>query len=165
MSCHANVDSRPARRAHAVGAMLLAGLCAIGAGTAAQADERRSTFTVGATVAGVARVVDTGAPGRLVIDAADVAAGFVEVQPAAALQVDSNSRAGFAIEIRARHPAFADVEVRYGGGIARLNGDTLRLVQRGRADAALPLAYRFNLPRGLPAGSYDWPLEVRASTL
>lgn len=165
MSRHAKIDARSAHRAHTAGRALFAGLCAIALGAAAQADERHGTLTVGATVQGVARVVDTGSPDRLVIDADDVAAGYVDVRPTGALKVDSNSRQGVTIEIRSRHPAFADVEIRYGGGIARLDGDALRLVQRGRPIAALPLAYRFSLPRGLPAGSYDWPLEIRASTL
>lgn len=131
----------------------------------ATAAEQRATMTIGATVQGVARIVDPGSPERLVVSAQDIAAGYVEVRPAAALKIDSNSLEGVAIEIRTRRAEFSDVVVNYGGGVARMSGDGLRLVQRGAPDATLPLTYRFLLRPNQTAGDYAWPLEIRATAL
>jgi hypothetical protein len=148
----------------AVRTAALAGLCLVA--VAARADQQRSALTSGATVQSFARIVDAGVPRSLVVTAGDIAAGYVEVHPAS-MRLITNSREGVAIDIRPLQPAFTDVEVAYGDGVARMAGDSMRLVRRGAGSrtATLPLTYRFRLQPGTTPCTYAWPLGVSATSL
>jgi hypothetical protein len=146
---------------------VLTAVLATTAATVANSAERQSAFRVGAFVRPRVEMRFSDPPRLLRVSADDLRAGFVEVRPASVLEVRTNSREGYAVEIRPLHPDFAQVDIRYGDGIARMTGDTVRLVRPGRArvPGTLSLSYRFHLRDGLTPGDYPWPLEIAASAL
>ena len=152
------------RVAQGIGLAATLGLAVASAGLAA---ERQATMAVGAFVRPRVELRVENWPHALSISSADVHAGYVEVRAASAIGVHTNSREGYAVEIRAMHPDFSDVEIAYGDGVIRMMGEPVRLVRRGEAPnaGALILNYRFRLPPGIAPGVYPWPLDIEATPL
>ena len=139
----------------------------LAAASTSLATEQHTTMAVGAFVQPRAELRVLNPPRALSISAADVRAGYVEVRSATALGVRTNSREGYAVEIRSLHPDFADVDIAYGDGVVRMTREPVRLVRRGAAPAAsaLTLNYRFRLQPGITPGVYPWPLDIAATPL
>ena len=135
----------------------LASLCAADSGTVLQ---------VSANVTPVARLEAT-APMPLLITRADLARGFVDTPHPLRLRVYSNSRAGFALDVAAQSPWFAEVAIEGLDTRVTLGAEGGTIVQRwqGAAARVLELRLRFRLAPGLPPGLYAWPVQLRARPL
>ena len=126
--------------------------------------DAHATLTVHAQVLPVARIqVDARAP-LIFVSAADVAAGYVDAPRAWRVRVESNSRAGYALDVFvlapwctsvALHGLDAEVVLDTGGGT---------VVQRwsDKRFQALELQVRFKLAPDVQPGSYAWPLQLAA---
>lgn len=147
--------------------MMLTASLGMAATTTCLAAERHAVIHVGASVRPHVELRVAEYPRTLSISAADVRAGFVEVRAASMLDIRSNSREGYVVEIRPMHPGFSEVDISYGDGIAHMAGEPIRLVRRDVTQAAgtLRLSYRFRLPPDTHPGTYTWPLEVAAVPL
>ena len=149
----------PARRALAWAALSggLAGLCAADSSTLLQ---------VNATVSPVARL-ELPPPAPLLISAADLARGYVDVPHRLRLHVYSNSRAGFALDVAAQSPWFTAVAIEGLDANVTLGAEGGTIVQRwqGAATREVSLHLRFRLADGLRPGLYAWPLQLRARAL
>jgi hypothetical protein len=143
-----------------------AGLLAMGYVALAAADSR-SQLVVGATVRPMARIEALAAPASLLVSDADLKRGYVAVPQPMRLRVYSNSRTGFALDVRnlARDmPAMAisgmgqDVEVSGEGGWIVQHWNEPQTV-------SLELHFRFALPGGLAPGEYPWPVQLQVHPL
>ncbi len=130
----------------------------------AQAHE---AMVVSATVIPVARIYMPSEPPPLQVSAADVARGYIDAPRALLLRVDSNSRAGFALEVYPLSPwctAVAlqglDTEV----DLDRSGGSVVQRWQSGKS-RALALRARFSLAPAVQPGLYAWPLRLFARPL
>ena len=151
----------------AVGTALSLGL--LGAPlTAAASGEAKLTVT--ATVLKHASLKVLAQPANLVITAADLARGYVDVPASSQLAIHSNVAAGYLLDFR-----------NLGGEFMRqifvrgLNGDVQLspaggLVQQGSNGAGvtrttLALGYRFMLSSAAQAGTYAWPMQLSVMPL
>ncbi len=135
----------------------LASLCAADSGTLLQ---------VSTNVGPVARL-EVATPAPLLITSTDLARGFVDAPHPLRLQVYSNSRAGFALDVAAQSPWFTAVAIEGLDTKVTLGADGGTIVQRwqGTPSRALQLRLRFRLEPGLLPGLYAWPLQLRARPL
>jgi hypothetical protein len=103
----------------------------------------------------------------LQVTATDVARGYVDAASAVELQVSSNSRSGFALEVLPLSPIFTAVSFTGFDTPVSLGADGGTVVQRwqGVQSRSLSLNLRFSLPADLPPGLYAWPLQFAAQPL
>ena len=144
-----------------------AALVIAGSFAAANARDARATFTVGATVVAIARIDMQSAPADLVVTAADVRRGYIDVAEPTALVVTSNSPSGFALDLMTVMPLMSAVIVRGLESDQSLGADGGTLVQRwqGAHTATLSLRFRLVLADGLAEGRYPWPMRLRVRPL
>ena len=100
-------------------------------------------------------------PVALDVSSSDVERGFVEVVQVARLVVTSNSREGFALDVRPVSSLFSAVTLQGTGTEVSLDSTGGTIVLRGRRGAAVPLTlvFRFQLAPGTVAGQYPSPLQ------
>jgi hypothetical protein len=125
---------------------------------------------VSATVAPQA-AVSVSAPAALVISAADLARGYVEVAEPSQLRVVSNFAQGVALDVRAPRGLFAAMTVRGVDLEAVLPGEGGTIAFRWPAAQpvthALSVALRFRLvpAPGVQPGTYAWPIQLQGRAL
>jgi len=125
-------------------------------------------FSVGALVRPVARLDVRTAPPAVDVSASDVARGYVDVNMPMELEIQSNSRAGYVLNVMPRTNLFAQVQVRGLDGLAELGPDGGAVVQRWNPDERsrnLSLTYRFVLQEGVQPGRYPWPVQLDVAPL
>lgn len=143
-----------------------AGIAALGFAAAATASatakETRASFTVNASVAAIARIVQQTTPQHLEISPADLQHGYVDVAETLGLVVQSNSTQGFSLEIVTVAPILTGIEIDGLEANARLGAEGGVVVQRwqGPQTRRLALHLRFGLLAGLTPGRYPWPIRV-----
>lgn len=102
-------------------------------------------------------------PPRLVVTERDVAAGFVDLPRAVALEVQSNLRA-YAVQLHLASPMVREAEVTGLGETVRIDGSAAAIGvapgPRGTAPVTLTLGLRLRLDRGAVPGEYPWPMAV-----
>ena len=78
------------------------------------------------------------------------------------LRIYSNSRAGYALEIRNLAGSLPGITLSGLGQEVDLPAEGGTIVQRWDAarSASLTLRFRFQLPRDLPPGTYPWPVQL-----
>jgi hypothetical protein len=142
------------------------GLLAMGYVALAGADSRTQLF-VGAVVQPVARIEVLAAPSAFAVSAADLQRGYVVAPEPVRLRVYSNSRTGFALDLRNLAPDMRAIEVRGLGADVTMAGEGASIVQRWDAPQtrSLELRFRFALPQGLAPGTYPWPVQLHVSPL
>ncbi len=156
------VGSPSAGRAGArVAASIVMGVAAIGF-AGATAKETRTSFTVNASVAAIARIVQQTAPADLEISPTDLQRGYLDVTQALGLVVQSNSAQGFTLDVVTVAPILTAIEIDGLDAQARLGAEGGVVVQRWRAPQTLRLALhlRFGLMSGLTPGRYPWPVRM-----
>ncbi|MDE2220039.1 MAG: hypothetical protein KGL25_03980 [Gammaproteobacteria bacterium] len=149
----------PALRALAWTA-LSAGFASLGAA------DSGTLLPVSANVRPVAHL-EAALPAQLLISGADLARGFVDMPRALRVQVYSNSRAGFVLDVAAQSPWFTAVTIDGLDSPVTLGVEGGTIVQRwhGANSRALGLRMCFKLAPGLLPGLYAWPLQLRARPL
>ncbi len=152
------------RAAVAVAAMgsILIALYPVGAG------EGIVRFSVGAFVQPVATLDVRAAPPAIEVSASDIERGYVEVAKPTQLDVQSNSRDGYVLNVLPRTNLFSQVEVRGLDSRVDLGPDGGAVVQRWNQNEhrrRLSLTYRFVLTHGVQPGSYPWPLQLNIAPL
>jgi hypothetical protein len=143
-----------------------AGLLAMGYVALAGADSH-TQLVVGATVRPVARLETLAAPASLMVSDVDLRRGYVAVPQPVRVRVYSNSRAGFALDVRNLARDMPAVEVSGMGQDVEVTGEGGWIVQRWSEPqtVALELHFRFALPGGLAAGEYPWPVQLHVHPL
>jgi hypothetical protein len=146
---------------HALQAARVA-LVLAGSVCAADARDARTTITVGATVAAVARIEMQSAPTEVLLTAQDLRRGYIDVLEPTTLVIRSNSPSGFALDLQTVTPMMSSVIVRGLESEQSLGADGGTIVQRwNRAQTVnLALRFRFVLAAGLGEGRYPWPVRV-----
>jgi hypothetical protein len=156
------IDKRtgPSQRLLALG---LAALAAEGA----MAAEVRTSFGVSVTVVAVAKIERQSEPRDLIISAADLARGFIDVEQPTAVVIHSNSAAGFALDVASIAPIASSMLVRGCDADAKLGADGGTIVQRWQHTNTMRLALRFRLVLvpGLAPGRYPWPIQLAVRPL
>jgi hypothetical protein len=134
---------------------------------AADAREARSSFTVGATVTAVARIETRSEPAELLVSAADVRRGYVDVVEPTALLISSNSPTGFALELLTVTPMLSAIIVHGLASEQSLGAEGGTVIQRWQNGhtAALSLRFRLVLAGGLTEGHYPWPMRISVRPL
>jgi hypothetical protein len=126
-----------------------------------------AALMVSAQVTPVARIQMPAEMPPLQVSASDVAVGFVDAPRPVLLRVDSNSRAGFALEVSVLSPAFTAVSLTGFDTEVILDADGGTVVQRwqGGRSRSLELRARFKLAATVQPGLYAWPLQFSARPL
>ena len=134
---------------------------------AAGASESRSTLLVGATVEPVARIQQESQPSEVLVSAADVRRGYVDVPQATSLEVNSNSPNGIALDLRPVNSLMTSVIVSGLESEQSLGADGGTLVRRWQRPQSLRLSLRFKfmLAPGVTPGRYAWPLQLEVRPL
>jgi hypothetical protein len=156
-----NTDRHASVLVAAIGSVLIA-LYPVGA------SDSIVRFSVGALVRPMARVDVRTAPLAVDVSATDIARGYVEVNMPMELEVQSNSRNGYVLNVMPRTNLFSQVQVRGLDGPAELGPDGGAVVQRWQPEERrrnLSLTYRFVLQQGVQPGSYPWPLQIDVAPL
>ncbi len=148
-------------------AMLIVALGALMA-TPALADDAQK-LSVMATVAKRATLKVLAQPTAVVVSAADVQRGYVDVPVPAHVAVQSNSVSGYLLEF-ASHGNFMkqtvvkglanDVQVGPSGGAVMQPSDGA-----GVTKVNLALGFRFMLAESTQHGTYPWPMQMSVSAL
>ena len=108
-------------------------------------------------------------PASVVVSAADIARGYVDVLGSAQVAIQSNSQAGYMLMFASEGDFMRQTLVRglgpdvqldmAGGGIARGQEG------RGMGKATLDLGYRFVLSQSAQQGVYPWPMRLSVTPL
>jgi hypothetical protein len=132
----------------------------------AQAGNTRATFGVSVTVNPVARI-NHESPDHIVITDLDIQRGFVDVESNSAIQVSSNSTAGFALDIYSVSNIFNNVVINGVDGEVRLNAEGGSIVHRWShaQTQSMLLSYRFVLRPDIQPGTYSFPLQMAVRPL
>jgi len=162
-----------ARRATSLARKRLAPWCAFGGlvwacGSAPLcAADGHATLMVSAQVLPSARLRMASDLPQLQISAADVALGYADAPRPLLLRVDSNSRAGFALDVAALSPWFTAVTLQGFDSEVLLDAPGGTVVQRwlNVRSRSLELRVRFKLAATAQPGSYAWPLRFAARPL
>lgn len=153
-------------------ALVLVGLLALlwTAGLkAALAETGAMKLTISATVLKHASLKVLAQPSSVVVTAADIAKGYVDVPVPASVQVRSNTQDGYLLMFES-HGEFVrqtvvkglanDAQISAaGGGIAQ------NTVGKGMRQAQLDLGFRFVLAESAQQGVYPWPMRLSVTPL
>ncbi len=133
--------------------------------TQVEADTQRAQMLVSAYVIPVARVDSAGAPGTVVVTAADLALGYKDVS--ARYRVSNNDAHGYLLQFSERAGFTRAIEVRGLGAPVELGvfGATVPQFGGPRRDADLDLQYRLHLAAHVRPGEYTLPVAVSANPL
>lgn len=143
-------------------AAVLATLGGIAIPSAATADQLKLPVT--ATIAKRATLKVLAQPATVVVTAADIARGYVDVPDRAQVAVRSNSAQGYML-VLASEADFVrqmrvrglgdEVQVGPGGGLVRQSGSA-----HGVTQSTLELGFRFELAANARQGTYAWPVQI-----
>lgn len=151
---------RNVRRAALAVAVAALGLTAMPPGVAAN----ELGLAVTATIAKRATLKVLAQPATVVVTAADIARGYVEVPGRARVAIRSNSQAGYMFVFSSeadfvRHMRVSglgnEVQIGAGGGVVPQSGSA-----QGVTQATLELGFRFELAANAREGTYAWPVHM-----
>ena len=99
------------------------------------------------------------------VTAQDIARGYVEVDSASVVQVQSNTT--WEVNFRPRTGMFRAATVTGLAGEVHVgpDGGSRPALLASRQPASYELSYRFELSPGVTPGSYPWPLAVSANAI
>jgi hypothetical protein len=141
--------------------VLLLGLLAVS--TAAAAGPSEMKLTVSATVLKHASLKVLTQPTSVVVTAADIERGYVDVSAAAKVAVQSNTLDGYLLEFANQGDFMRQILVRGLGSDVQLSpaGGTVikRTAGSGMSRTILDLGFRFVLSESVQQGTYAWPLR------
>ena len=147
---------------HIACAVLLAGLVGTGAATDLRAGSS-SGVVVGATVRAYARLLDADLPATVVVTDADIERGFVEIVESSEIEVRTNSRRGYVLELRTDGDLPLILTEIEGLGATRTlgpQGGSVNRTTRGYTTERLALTWRLHLGAEAAPGTYAWPFRL-----
>jgi hypothetical protein len=162
MDTHKNLPPEPTlQRPSRTGSMAIALLC-LCASAALNAGEARATLTVAVTVPPVSRLEVVSQATTVQITAQDLQRGYVDLSVPTLLNVYSNARDGFALEVLPMSPVIRAIAVRGLGSEADLGAEGGRIIERWEhpQPTSLSLTFRLALAPGAMPGLYPWPLHL-----
>jgi len=124
---------------------------------------------VTATIAKRATLKVLAQPAAVVVTAADIARGWVEVPGRAQVTIRSNSPAGYMLAFASEGDFVRQMRVRGlgnevqigpGGGVVPLGGSAQSVTQ-----ATLELGFRFELAADAQQGTYAWPVQISVTPI
>jgi hypothetical protein len=147
----------------AAGAALALGLLGVPL-TAAAADEAKLTVT--ATVLKRASLKVLAQPTAVVVTAADIARGYVDVAAPAHVAVQSNTP-GYLLDFASVGDFMRQIVVRGLGADVQLSpaGGLVTQTAPGNVKTTLALGFRFVLSETAQPGAYPWPMRLAAQPL
>ena len=135
----------------------------------ASAETGESKLLVSATVLKHASMQILTQPSAVVVTAADIARGYIDVSNSAKLAVQSNTQGGYMVMFESQGEFLRQTLVKgldndvqlsaYGGGVAQ------RASGRGMHKTMLDLGFRFILSESARQGVYAWPLRLSVTPL
>lgn len=135
----------------------------------AEAGSSEAKLTVTATVVKHASLKVLTQPASVVVTAADIARGYVDVPSPAHVAIQTNSQSGYMLMFASEGEFLRQTLVRglgndvqldtAGGGIAR------RPEGPGMSKATLDLVFRFILSDSAKQGVYAWPMRLSVAVL
>jgi len=163
-----NIRTTPAMAGQlAITGMLVLGLAAIPMAAAAGSGEMK--LAVGATILKHASLKVLTQPASVVVTAADIARGYVDVPAPAQVAIQSNTLEGYALEFANQGDFMRQIMVRGLGNDLQLspNGGTVtkRSNGAGMTRTVLELAFRFVLSESAQQGTYAWPMRLSVTPL
>jgi hypothetical protein len=163
-----NIGTRRAR----AGQLAMAGIVVLGlaAGPAiATAGSGEMKLAVSATILKHASLKVLAQPTSVVVTAADIARGYVDVPVPAQVAIQSNTLEGYALEFANHGDFMRQILVRGLGNDVQLSpaGGTVnkRSTGAGMTRTILDLAFRFVLSESAQQGTYAWPVRFSVTPL
>lgn len=146
-------------------AVLMLGL--LGLPLQAGAGETRLSVTAGILKHASLKVL--AQPGSVVVTAADVARGYVDVPAPAQVAVQNNSLGGYLLSFSSQGDFMRQILVRGLGADVQLSPSGGDVAQgaggRGMVRTTLNLAFRFVLSDSAKQGVYAWPMQLSVTPL
>jgi len=140
-----------------------------GAGVATAAGSAETKLTVTATILKRATLKTLAQPSSVVVTAADIARGYVDVPASAQVAIQNNSRAGYLLEFASQGDFMRQILVRglatdvelspAGGAVMQPSSGS------GVTRATLALGFRFVLSESAQQGIYAWPMQLSVTPL
>lgn len=137
--------------------------------TAACAQSDETKLTVSATVLKYASLKVLAQPGSVVVTAADITRGYVDVPAPASVQVQTNTQNGYLLMFDNQGEFMRQILVKglandvqigvAGGGVAQ------NTAGQGMRRAQLDLGFRFVLASSAQEGIYPWPMRMSVTPL
>jgi hypothetical protein len=127
----------------------------------------RTTFGVGAMVLARADIAIAALPEQVEVSAQDVARGYIDLPRVARLTVNSNSAAGFALEVLPLSDLLAGIDVDGTGAQVHFDAGGGSIAWHGLRGRSIPMAlgFRLTLAPGTVPGRYPWPLAFSVRPL
>jgi hypothetical protein len=121
---------------------------------------------VSVTVAKHASLRVVSQPGAVVVTAADIQRGYVDVPVAAQVAVQSNTP-GYLLDFASEGDFMRQIVVRGLGADVQLSpaGGVVTQTAPGNVKTTLALGFRFVLSDGAQPGAYPWPMRLAAQPL
>jgi hypothetical protein len=147
--------------------LVFALLGASGPATAAGSAETKLTVT--ATILKRASLKVLAQPSSVVVTAADVARGYVDVPAAAQVAIQNNSVDGYLLEFASQGDFMRQIMVRGLSTDVQLSPAGGAVMQpssgSGATRTTLALGFRFVLSESAQQGTYSWPMQLSVTPL
>ena len=152
-------------------AVLLAGLAAVAVAPVSLAESRTDGSTASASlnfrivVPAIIRVAAVKQPEVIVINATDIAQGYIDLDTGTSVKLTVNTRAGYQLAASYDANLLSGAEVRVSNQklIATSGYGSMRMTSGLVNDKVVPIGYRLHLARGVQAGEYRWPVALAFS--
>lgn len=135
----------------------------------AVASGSEAKLSVTATVLKHANLKVLTAPSSVVVTAADIARGYVDVPAPAHVAIQSNSMTGYLLEFASQGDFMRQTLVRGLANDVQLSPEGGAVMQRsagsGVTRTTLALGFRFLLSDSARQGTYSWPLRLSVTPL
>ncbi|NPC58062.1 hypothetical protein [Caenimonas soli] len=126
-------------------------------------------MTVSATILKHASLQVLSQPTAVVVTAADLARGYVDVPVTSQVAIQSNTSGGYLLEFANQGDFMRQILVHGLGGVVQLSPDGGVIAQSGAptgvTKATLALGYRFLLSQSAQPGTYAWPMRLSVAPL
>jgi hypothetical protein len=132
------------------------------ASAALNAGETRAVLNVAVTIPPVSRLEVVSQAKNVQITVQDLQRGYVDLSEPTLVNVYSNARDGYALEVLPMSPVIRAIAVRGLGNEADLGPEGGRIIERWEhpQTTSLSLTFRLALAPGAVAGIYPWPLHL-----
>ena len=131
----------------------------------AAADSATANMNVSVQVIARAQVTVTSQPTHVVVSAADVARGYVDLDAPVVVVAKTNSRRGYLLTVGNTSPGFTSVELSFGDTKLNVVGESWINRPYVPGGEVVSMGVRVRLASGSQPGSYDLPIAFSAVAL